>query len=166
MTPFEQVKASFWGSGTDGVQPPLTEYLVQEAERHLGVALPAELLELLRIRNGGPVSDRWDAFPTSQPTFWAVDHVPFTDLFGIGRAEHTVALLDTPYLVKEWGLPPGLVLLSGDGHCWIALDYRAHHQPHVTWIDNEMKSELHLATDFRAFIEGLQPADNLSRPGE
>jgi hypothetical protein len=65
-----------------------------------------------------------DAFPTSQPTSWSQDHVPFDALMGIGGLEGMTSLLDTPYLVKEWGLSSPIVLLSGDGHCWIGLDYR------------------------------------------
>ncbi|MGY3215794.1 hypothetical protein ACVWWV_000296 [Bacillus sp. TE9122W] len=32
--------------------------------------------------------------------------------------------MDSAYLIKEWELPEGLVLISGDGHTWVAMDYR------------------------------------------
>jgi hypothetical protein len=69
-----------------------------------------------------------------------------------------MSLLDTPYLVKEWGLPSQIVLLSGDGHCWIGLDYRGcgpDGDPSVTWFDAELDTELPLAGDFRTFVEKL-----------
>jgi hypothetical protein len=52
-------------------------------------------------------------------------------LHGIGPAGQagTTTLLDTPYLVQEWELPTPVVLLSGDGHYWIALDYRVVDRP-------------------------------------
>jgi hypothetical protein len=124
----------------------------------LGVPLPSALLDLLRVQNGGVVADGHDAFPTSQPTSWSHDHVPFDALMGIGRRERTMSLLDTPYLVKEWGLPSQIVLLSGDGHCWIGLDYRGcgpDGDPSVTWFDAELDTELPLAGDFRTFVEKL-----------
>jgi hypothetical protein len=62
--------------------------------------------------------------PPAKPTSWSQDHVPFDALMGIGGLEGMTSLLDTPYLVKEWGLSSPIVLLSGDGHCWIGLDYR------------------------------------------
>ncbi|MFD3933235.1 SMI1/KNR4 family protein [Streptomyces sp. NPDC058614] len=164
MARFDEVKATFWGEGRCVVQPPLTDAVVQDAERRLGVRLPARLLEILRVQNGGVVAELWNAFPTGVPTSWSENHVPLDDMMGIGRHEGRLSLLDSPYLVEEWGLPSPLVLLSGDGHCWIALDYRARgkrEEPSVTWFDVEGNTELPLAADFRAFIERLTAATSL-----
>ncbi|MDG9727775.1 SMI1/KNR4 family protein [Streptomyces sp. DH41] len=161
MARFDEVKATFWGEGLYGVQPPLTDAVVQDAERRLGVRLPAALLEILRLQNGGLVADAWNAFPTDAPTSWSENHVPFDDMRGIGRDDGQPSLLDSGYLVEEWGLPSPLVLLSGDGHCWIALDYRTcgeRGEPSVTWFDVEGDSELPLAADFHTFVEHLTAA--------
>ncbi|MEE1753087.1 SMI1/KNR4 family protein [Streptomyces sp. SP18CS02] len=158
MPLFEEVIATFWDDGDHGVQKRLTDEMVQEAERALGVTLPAALLDLLRMQNGGIVAAAHDAFPTSRPTSWSQDHVPFDFLMGIGRRDGTTSLLDTPYLVEEWGMRGPLVLLSGDGHCWIGLDYRGcgpKGEPPVTWFENDLGAELVLAGDFRSFVEGL-----------
>ncbi|MFJ9060307.1 SMI1/KNR4 family protein [Streptomyces sp. NPDC102409] len=164
MARFDEVKATFWGEGLYGVQPPLSDAVVQDAERRLGVRLPASLLELLRVRNGGPVAEVWNAFPTDVPTSWSENHVPLEDMMGIGRHDGRLSLLDSVYLVEEWGLPSPLVLLSGDGHCWIALDYRTcgeQGEPSVTWFDVETDTELPLATDFQTFVERLASAASL-----
>ena len=158
MKRFDEVMATFWGDGDHGVQQPLTDELVREAECELGVTLPSALLDLLRIQNGGIVAADHDAFPTGRPTSWSEDRVPFDNLMGIGRREGTTSLLDTPYLVEEWAMPAPLVLLSGDGHCWIGLDYRTcgrDGEPSVTWFETDLDAELVLADDFRSFIEGL-----------
>ncbi|MFJ9455382.1 SMI1/KNR4 family protein [Kitasatospora sp. NPDC101447] len=163
MARFDEVTATFWGAGEHGVHEPLTDEAVREAERLLGVTLPPALLDLPRIRNGGIVADEHDAFPTGRPTSWSEDHVPFDVLLGIGRSERTMSLLDTPYLVEEWALPSPLVLLSGDGHHWIGLDYRdcgPDGGPSVTWFDTELGTELELAADFRTFVEQLTAADS------
>ncbi|NUK73497.1 SMI1/KNR4 family protein [Streptomyces lunaelactis] len=155
---FDEVKAALWSSGTYGVQPPLTDEVAREAEQVLDLALPFSLLDLLRVQNGGEVSSDWNAFPTAQPTSWSADHVPFSELMGIGHRELTASLLATPYLVEEWDLPSPIVLISGDGHYWIALDYREcgrRGEPSVIWLDADLDSELQLAVDFRSFIEGL-----------
>lgn len=50
------------------------------------------------------------------------------------------------------------MLLSGDGHYWIGLDYRTcgnDGEPSVTWFDTDFGTELLLAGDFRSFVEGL-----------
>ncbi|GAA1956877.1 SMI1/KNR4 family protein [Kitasatospora viridis] len=155
-----------WDTTSDyGVQPPLTEEAITEAEEDLDVTLPAALLDLLRTRNGGPIAAARSAFPTSRPTSWAADHVPFDHLMGIGDRNRVLSLLDSPYLTREWELPAELVLLSGDGHQWIALDYRAggrHAEPSVTWFDAEFGRELALAPDFGSFLAGLTAPDDLS----
>jgi hypothetical protein len=151
---------NFWTEGTYGVQPPLTDEAVRDAEELLGVRLPEALLELLRVQNGGTVIDERSAFPTTERTSWAPDHVPFDSLMGIGKTEGSLSLLDTPYLVEEWGLPSPVVLLTGDGHAWVALDYRAGGEPSVVWLDADDESELWLAPDLRTFLDGLVPAES------
>ncbi|MER5312169.1 SMI1/KNR4 family protein [Streptomyces sp. NPDC002773] len=161
MARSDVVKATFWGEGLYGVQPPLTGAVVQDAELQLGVRLPALLLEFLRVQNGGLVAELWNAFPTDVPTSWSEDHIPLDDMMGIGRHDGQSSLLDSPYLVQEWGLPSPLVLLSGDGHCWIALDYRVcgeRGEPSVTWFDVDGDTEIPLAADFQTFIERLTAA--------
>ncbi len=148
MARFEDVKAGFWGAGEHGVQPPLTDEALRNAERVLGVALPAALLELLRLRNGGPVAAEYDTFPNGG------EEIMFDQLMGIGP--RNTNLLDTPYLIEEWGMPAPVVLLSGDGHYWVALDYRGPSaEPPVTLFDNDFGTEVVLAPDFRSFVEGL-----------
>ncbi|KUM67070.1 SMI1/KNR4 family protein [Streptomyces griseorubiginosus] len=168
MARFDEVKATFWGEGRYGVQLPLTDAVVQDAELRLGVRLPASLLEILRVQNGGAVAELWNAFPTDVPTSWSENHVPLDDMMGIGRRDGQLSLLDTAYLIEEWGLPSPLVLLSGDGHCWIALDYREcgkHGEPSVMWFDVDDGTELPLAADFQAFVEGLVAATSLDSDG-
>ncbi|WP_405849772.1 SMI1/KNR4 family protein [Streptomyces sp. NBC_01518] len=126
--------------------------------------LPTSLLEILRVQNGGQVASLWNAFPTDVATSWSENNVPLDDVMGIGQSGGQVSLLDSAYLVEEWGLPSPLVLLSGDDHCWIALDYRVSGElgePSVTWFDVDGNTELPLAGDFRTFIERLTAAASL-----
>lgn len=169
MTRFDEVKATFWGEVLHGVQAPLTDVAVEDAERQLGVLLPSSLLEILRLQNGGPVASAWDAFPTGVPTSWSESHVPLDEIMGIGRRDSQLSMLDTPYLVEEWGLPSPLALLSGDGHSWIALDYRLcgrQGEPSVTWFETDGNTELALAADFQTFIEGLTSATTFAQASD
>lgn len=57
MARFEDLQHSFWDTGIDhGVQPPLTDLAVSEAEQALDVRLPGPLLDLLRMQNGGQIA--------------------------------------------------------------------------------------------------------------
>ena len=155
---FEEIKAAFCDDAVDfEVQDPLTEAMVARAEETLGVRLPEPYLALLHVQNGGYTTDVFQAHPAPEPTSWASDHVPFDSMFGIGANGEGV--LQSAVLSREWRMPAGLVLLTGDGHWWIALDYRRSGSagpPSVVWYDNEVGEDIQLACNFKTFIEGLR----------
>lgn len=155
-------KNNFWGSN-DYNHPALTDAMIVEAEQTLGVKLPESLIELLRIQNGG--STKGFAFPMTRKTSWAENHVSLRELFGIvtdKSIETTQNILDTAYMTKEWGLPPKQVLLMGDGHYWITLDYRNGEVPGVRWIDVERDEDIHIADSFGKFFDGLVPRETFA----
>ena len=60
-------------------------------------------------------------------------------------------------MIKEWGLPSNQVLLSGDGHWWISLDYRKSSIPCVTWLDVAAGQDIELSPSFGEFLSELLP---------
>lgn len=152
----------FWDSNYYN-HPPLTDEMVQTAEEELGVKLPQLLIDLLKIQNGGYT--KGFAFPMKVKTTWAMDHVPLSDLSGIvvdKSLETAQNILETAYMTQEWGLPEKQVLLSGDGHYWITLDYRKGNIPTVRWIDTECDEDIHVANSFEDFISGLVSEDKFA----
>jgi hypothetical protein len=144
--------------------PPLTDEMVEVAERQLRVKLPGEYIALLRIQNGGYTHGF--GFPMTRRTAWAKDHVPLNDLAGIvtdPRIRTAQNILDTEYMTEEWGLPARQALLSGDGHWWITLDYRKGDVPSVAWIDVESGEDIQVAPTFAAFLEGLRSISEFGR---
>jgi hypothetical protein len=77
--------------------------MVARAEQTLAVKLPDAYVTLLRIQNGGYTADAFKAFPTSKPTSWAADHVPFDPMYGIGESDE--GILRSPYYLREWRMP-------------------------------------------------------------
>jgi len=158
---FEEIKGVFWNPDIAyDVQAPLTGDMVARAQESLGVQLPDAYLALLRIQNGGYTTEAFQTHRAPERTSWAVDHVPFDSMFGIGGNDE--GILQTPDLLREWGMPDGLVLLTGDGHWWIALDYRPTGPagpPPVVWYDNEVGEDIQLAADFKSFVQGLRGQD-------
>ena len=147
--------------------PPLTEETIAIAEKTLNVKLPAQFIELLKVQNGGYT--KGFVFPMTQKTTWAENHVPLFELFGIvtdKSIETAQNLLDTQYMTEEWGLPEKQVLLTGDGHWWITLDYRNAESPVVRWIDVECEEEVVIANSFEDFINGLIPEDRFAENEE
>jgi hypothetical protein len=150
---------TFWDE-TDKVPPPLTTEFIQQAEQQLAVHLPVELLALLRQQNGGYT--RGFVYPMAHPTSWAENHVPFDELFGLVPSDKgAMSILDTAYLTEEWGLPEKQVLLCGDGHWFITLDYRHGPEPRVAWIDTELDEDVPVADSFPAFLVGLVDRDDI-----
>lgn len=140
--------------------PRLTDEMVIEIEKMLGLRLPAEYIDLLRIQNGGYTLGF--GHPMSVETTWSENHVPLNDLNGVVLDEDiqtALNLCDNEYLCEEWGLPPRQVLLSGDGHYWITLDYRDSDSPSVSWIDTECDEDIPIAPTFAAFLKGLRPIE-------
>ena len=153
---------SFWDENFYN-HPPLTETMVASAESALGVRLPDELIALLRVQNGGYT--KGFAFPMLRRTSWAEDHVPLTELFGIvtdPSIRSAQNILDTAYMTKEWGLPPRQVLLCGDGHWWLTLDYRVSGRPRVAWLDCEIGEDIPIAPAFPEFLNGLVPLERFT----
>jgi hypothetical protein len=133
--------------------------MLAKAEAILAVELPVEFVELLRIQNGGYT--KGFAHPMSQKTTWAKDHVPFEELAGIvtdASIESCQNILRSAEMATIWGVPPRQVLLCGDGHYWITLDYRNGLTPSVAWIDVECGEDFQVAESFGAFLSGLVPA--------
>lgn len=157
----------FWGENYYN-NPPLTEDMIAQAEAFLGCRLPKAYLDLLRVQNGGYLAEKM-AFPLFEGANQVDDCVSIDDLSGIvplaegqelNEGAHNI--LHTPYMLREWGLPEKQVLLSGDGHTWLSLDYRdAEDEPAVIWLDSEAGSEEFLAESFMEFFSKLRPAREL-----
>ncbi len=145
----------FWDSNYYN-NPPLTDKMIKKAENSLEVKLPDIFLDLLRIQNGGYT--KGFAFPMTSKTTWADNHVPLSELFGIvldkkHKSAHNI--MESGYMIQEWGLPEKQVLLAGDGHWWITLDYRKSDLPSIRWIDCECGEDIHVADSFDDFYNGL-----------
>lgn len=147
---------NFWGSNYYN-HPPLSQSMVIFAQKELGVTLPKTYIELLKIQNGGYT--KGFIFPTTQKTSWADDHIPLRDLAGIvvnDSINTALNILDSPELTQEWELPDKQVLLSGEGHWWITIDFRKNELGSIMWFDVEIGQEVYLADNFDSFINGLK----------
>ena len=59
--------------------------------------------------------------------------------------------------MQEWDLPPGLLLFDGDGHLWLALDYRnCQEEPPVVCVISDGPHVIPVAPSFAEFLRGLR----------
>ncbi|WP_321999358.1 SMI1/KNR4 family protein [Bacillus pumilus] len=129
----------------------INEKEIAEAEKKLGVTLPDTYKKLILEQNGGYIVH--NAFPTTQPNSWSEDHIQFTHLRGIAEDD---GIMESEYLIEEWELPKGLILINGDGHTWVAMDYRkTKENPPIHYFDLEMEEDFKLADSFDELIKGL-----------
>lgn len=133
---------------------PLTREKVESAQSELKIKLPDSYLKLLKEQNGGSLY--LNAFPIS---FEDEDHLAVDYLLGIGENKRE-GIQQSGYFIKEWGLPKRIVLLCGDGHTWIALDYReVNVSPPIIYIDVELEIEKQLSLSFEEFVSKLYHID-------
>jgi len=154
--------AEFWDLNYYN-NPVLTDNVILQAEQILGVKLPETFLKLLRIQNGGYT--KGFAFLIQTKTTWADNHIPLSELFGIVLDEEidtTHNIMLSSYMTKEWGLPEKQIILTGDGHWWITLDYRQSENPTIRWIDCECDEDIHVANSFDEFYNGLVSEDEFA----
>lgn len=134
-----------------GTLQPLTNEMIEMAEQQLQVKLPLAYVELLSEQNGGGILHR--AFPTMEHNSWAENHVHLDTIFGIAEDE---GILQSAYLIQEWGLPENIVLFGGDGHSWFAFDYReTNENPPIIYLEADEEIVFELAANFKEFIDGL-----------
>lgn len=121
--------------------------ILHSVEKRLKLKLPQEYVDLMKTRNGGSLARK--IFKLNK------DEIFIEYILGIGGSEDE-GVLTTIYMSKEWGLPRDIVLLSGNGHTWVFLDYRKDKEnPSVSYIDKETDLDLIIASNFTDFINKL-----------
>ncbi|WP_404469682.1 SMI1/KNR4 family protein [Sutcliffiella horikoshii] len=130
---------------------PLTVSDIKEVEDRLKVRLPKAYLELLMEQNGGQIV--FNAHPSPVPTDWGDSYVQVEYIMGIGKEN---GILRNSYFLKEWGLPEGLILFNGDGHSWLAFDYRkVQSNPEIVYVESDSGKLVILASSFEEFLANL-----------
>lgn len=127
------------------VQPELTDEVLENAEKQIGFKLPKELVEILKIQNGGYVR-------------YKLPESPQEKIMGIGPYFPSLTNFDWEEYEEDVSFEVnGLVPIDGDGHWYICLDYRENKQnPKVSWIDFECDNQEEIAESFAEYLELLE----------
>lgn len=140
---------NFWKEGLE----PVSEDAIKKAEQELSVTMPKSYLELLREHDGGDLE---------YPYIIIGDEKERNAMYHMdGIANEGFSILSSPSVIDELGLPNKLILLEGDYHSWISLDYRDKYIPSVTYFyedysEEEMKwGSIEIAPSFDIFLTKL-----------
>ncbi|XCA83116.1 SMI1/KNR4 family protein [Exiguobacterium mexicanum] len=131
----------------------LTDDVLTEVEGRLGVKLPDDYLEALRIQNGGYVEQR------DLPITWnGQDDIALVDsIAGVGLNK---GLIESKALLTEWGVEDDrLIAFAGDGHFFLVFDYREGSEPNIAYIDTDTEQIDILFDTFSQFSEALTTVD-------
>jgi hypothetical protein len=124
------------------LQPDLMDVETMKCEESIGFKLPAFLIELLKVQNGGYVK--------------SIGYSGFDSLAGIGSNYPNISDL-TQQMRSDYDdfEPDKLVALDGDGHYYICLDYRkSKHNPSLAHIDFECGNDIDLAESIEIYLKG------------
>lgn len=142
----EDMVEGLWDEEIDTLKS-LDNKILHIVEEKLQLELPADYVSLMKQQNGGRLAKT--LYNTDE------EEIYIEEILGISE-EEAEGILTTLYLREEWDLPDDIILLSGDGHSWVFLDYRINKsQPSVSYIDLEMEKDYVLAANFTDFIKGL-----------
>lgn len=145
------VKSIWEASNDEYMLQPLTDEIIKKAEELFNVTLPNSYIAILKQQNGGqPICN---AHPSPVPTVWGETFVIVEHIKGIGAGN---GILENDYYIKEWELPEGLILFNGDGHTWLAFDYRdATSAPPIVYVDVDLEQTIQIADSFEEFLTNL-----------
>lgn len=156
---YEVVAIDIWRKVENDVWKlkPVSLQDIEDVEALLSVQLPETYKKMILEQNGGTLA--LNAYPSPKNTDWG-SFVKVEAIRGIGKEN---GILESDYFINEWNLPKDLILLDGDGHSWIGLDYRQKKEnPPVVFIDTERDQLFELASNFDVFLNGLTSIDDTS----
>lgn len=130
----------------------LTDTDIEVVKKNFGVNLPNTYIELLKKQNGGFI--KFNALYTKDLFFEGNSYIHLDHLLGI---KENSGILQTADIKNEWNINKGnIIIINGDGHTWIALDYNeiVNNEPSVIHIDTN--EETKITKVFNNFDEMLQ----------
>ncbi|WLV23751.1 SMI1/KNR4 family protein [Aciduricibacillus chroicocephali] len=133
----------------------LTDDTLIQVEKKLRVKLPESYVSLMRVKNGGTLAYRVlhsEKLPDDEMLVESIMGIDLED--GIGKS---------PYLTEEWEIDKDFVLFAGDGHEWLAFDYRNYDgdNPAIFYISDNSGKPKKMADNFQKFLKLLKEPEEL-----
>lgn len=137
---------------------PFNKNTISIVEEKLQLKLPVDYIRLMKEQNGGRLARNLYKGENGQ-------EIMVDELLGISEDDGQ-GILTTIYMREEWDLPEDIILLSGDGHSWVFLDYRGDKdQASVSYIDLETEEDYMIARNFTEFMNGLYAGGSIEKDG-
>lgn len=137
---------------------PATDIEIASVEQTLGIKLPPDFIQLLKIANGGTVNVSHQTFPVGFLIESGDDFIEIDEIMGANEE----GLMHSNFFIREWGLPENLVLFVGSGHAWVGFNYENRDIPNVIYVepDDGNGHNFHVLADtFTEFVSKLTGAE-------
>ncbi len=145
--------------------PPLTDAMVERAQRALGYRLPAKYIGVLRVQNGGYLVR--SCYPSTQLTLFGGYYFSCPLLMGLGAENGIDSLHEgmtrNQRLIRSWAYPTSCVVFCHYGHGGFLFDYRdcgPNGEPGILYANAEgaITQIYSVAPSFADFFANLKPA--------
>jgi hypothetical protein len=145
--------------------PKVSELMVNEVEQVLGVKLPESYISLMKKWNGGYLEEEYQVVLLNDVPenldyylgegFWSLNLIA-----GISSdINNSEGIIYTAQTAHEWGVSEKIIAFEGNGHTWLALDYRENKDnPKVIFVETDNLLFFDLAKSFDDFIQNLIPS--------
>ncbi|MEJ2046471.1 MAG: SMI1/KNR4 family protein [Reinekea sp.] len=146
----------------------ITNMVIDNVERTLGVKLPSAYIQLMTRWNGGGFPESYQILiegdvPENLKYYLGDGFWELNQLAGIsGKDDSYNSIIYTAQTAHEWGIPREVIAFDGDGHTWLAFDYRdSIHEPKIIFIESDEFKSFDISRNFRSFIERLIPSNQV-----
>ena len=145
-----------WEERSDANYAPLTDDRVAAFEREFGIPLPPLLERLLRQQNGGYLVNTMRIVCSDQLTQSEGEDACIDYMSGYRNNVGSGDMSDSEYMVAEWELPQGHVVLVEGNHKFVTLDPT---DGSIHWTNSDYEESYVIASSFEEFYNGLVPEE-------
>ena len=146
-----------------------TDSDIEEVERILKIKLPSSYVQLMKKWNGGYFLSEHQVLikgnvPKKLNYYLGVGFWSLGALSGISTGmANTDSIVYTAKIAHEWGIPEKVIAFDGDGHTWLAFDYRDSclSEPKIIFIESDDLLFFDIADNFTEFLKLLIPSDQV-----
>lgn len=128
---------------------------IEQFEAELGIALPHAYLSYVGLGRHSKIAlPKSDSALTTR--YFSEGVYEVSDWLSLSAGD-ALTIFDGPELAREWDLPSGLLPFEGNGHVWLAFDYRnTSEDPPIVLIESDTFEFLTVAENFQAFVGSLE----------
>ena len=145
--------------------PEFTEFELKVLEQRLEVTLPQSYIDLMRASNGGYLEENLcialqNPIPKNMDYYLGDRYWPLSTVAGVTTDQTNInSLLYTADTAWHWDVPKKLVAFDGDGHTWLAFDYRNINdsEPKIVFIESDDFTIYDIAKNFEEMLKILVP---------